>query len=388
MDAMTSSATTINATGLEDIIVAETDLSDVDGARGQLVVRGYFIEDLVGRVTFEDACVLLWTGQLPTSGEREKWRARIGQARREAFDLLPALGHALSMPDGMDALRAALGHIRTNGNNEQDTIFLAGAAAVFAAAWGRLVTGRRPIEPDPSLSQAGDYFRMLTGTSAAEPLLSGLDSYLCCVIDHGLNASTLAARVVASTGSDMVSAVVAGVGALKGPLHGGAPGPVLDMLDAIETPAQARPWLTAHIAAGQRIMGMGHRIYRVRDPRAAALERAATALERSGLGGARLALARVVEREAEALLAERHPERKLRANVEFYTAVLLEAIGIPRTLFSPTFAVSRVAGWCAHFQEQRRRGRLMRPLSKYTGPTPGANAADGWRSASALRAQA
>jgi citrate synthase len=142
------------------------------------------------------------------------------------------------------------------------------------------------------------------------------------------------------------------------------------MLDAIETPAQARPWLMAHIAAGQRIMGMGHRIYRVRDPRAAALERAATGLERSGLGGARLALARVVEREAEALLAERHPERRLRANVEFYTAVLLEAIGIPRTLFSPTFAVSRVAGWCAHYQEQRRRGRLMRPLSRYIGPAP------------------
>jgi citrate synthase len=377
MGAMAASTTTNTSTGLEDIIVAETDLSDVDGERGQLIVRGYFIEDLVGRVTFEDACVLLWTGQLPKDTEREKWRARIGQARREAFDLLPALGNALSMPDGMDALRAALGHVRATGNDEQDTVFLAGAAAVFAAAWGRLLTSQHPIEPDTSQSQAGDYFRMLTGTTAAPPLLNGLDSYLCCVIDHGLNASTLAARVVASTGSDMVSAVVAGVGALKGPLHGGAPGPVLDMLDAIETPTRARPWLTAHIAAGHRIMGMGHRIYRVRDPRAAALERAATALERSGLGGARLALARVVECEAEALLAERHPERRLRANVEFYTAVLLEAIGIPRTLFSPTFAVSRVAGWCAHYQEQRRRGRLMRPLSRYIGPMPGANEAQG-----------
>ena len=166
-------ASTLNntSTGLEDIIVAETDLSDVDGERGQLIVRGYFIEDLVGRVTFEDACVLLWTGQLPTSSEREKWRARIGQARREAFDLLPALGNALSMPDGMDALRAALGHVRATGNDEQDTVFLAGAAAVFAAGWGRLLTGQRPIEPDPSLSQAGDYFRMLTGTTAAPPLL-------------------------------------------------------------------------------------------------------------------------------------------------------------------------------------------------------------------------
>jgi citrate synthase len=190
------------------------------------------------------------------------------------------------------------------------------------------------------------------------------------VIDHGLNASTLAARVVASTGSDMVSAVVAGVGALKGPLHGGAPGPVLDMLDAIDHPERSRAWLLERLSARERIMGMGHRIYRVRDPRAAALERAATRFQQSGGGGARLALARVVEREAESLLAERHPDRPLRANVEFYTAVLLEAVGVPRTSFSPTFAVSRVAGWCAHVDEQRLRGRLMRPLSKYVGPQP------------------
>jgi citrate synthase len=142
------------------------------------------------------------------------------------------------------------------------------------------------------------------------------------------------------------------------------------MLDAIGNPGRTRAWLVEQIAAGQRIMGMGHRIYRVRDPRAAALERAAARLPASGTAGERLSLAKTVEREAEALLAERHPERRLRANVEFYTAVLLEAIGIPRTLFSPTFAVSRVAGWCAHYEEQRRRGRLMRPLSKYIGPQP------------------
>jgi citrate synthase len=197
-----------------------------------------------------------------------------------------------------------------------------------------------------------------------------MDSYLCCVVDHGLNASTFAARVVASTGSDLVSAVVAGIGALKGPLHGGAPGPVLDMLDAIATPEHARAWLDAQIAAGERIMGMGHRVYRVRDPRAAALERAATTLQTAGAGGARLALARSVEREAEALLGERHPERRIRANVEFYTAVMLEAIDIPRALFSPTFAAARVVGWCAHYEEQRRRGRLIRPLSNYVGAKP------------------
>jgi citrate synthase len=188
---------------------------------------------------------------------------------------------------------------------------------------------------------------------------------------RGSRSQRLDARVVASTGSDLVSAVVAGIGALKGPLHGGAPGPVLDMLDDIGSAGRARSWLVEQIAAGRRIMGMGHRVYRVRDPRAAALERAAARLEESGAAGERLRLARTVERDAEALLAERHPERKLRANVEFYTAVLLEAIGIPRPLFSPTFAVSRVAGWCAHHEEQRRRGRLMRPLSRYVGPAVG-----------------
>jgi citrate synthase len=183
-----------------------------------------------------------------------------------------------------------------------------------------------------------------------------------------MNASTFTARVVASTASDLVSAVVAALGALKGPLHGGAPGPVLDMLDAIARPERARMWLEQELAAGRRIMGMGHRIYRVRDPRAAALERATGVLEQAGVAADRLSIARAVEREAERLLAERHPDRPLRANVEFYTAVLLDAVGIPRTLFSPMFAASRVVGWCAHVAEQQAVGRLIRPASRYIGP--------------------
>jgi citrate synthase len=356
--------------GLEGVVVAETELSDVDGERGQLIVRGYEIEDLVGQVTFEDACGLLWSGRLPTSAEQNDCRAGIARGRRDAFAFLPLLGKALTLPDGMDALRASIGQLSSTGDFLRDAPLLTGATAVFAAAWARRQTERAPVEPDPSLSHAADYLRMIGGDPVAPARVEALDAYLCCVVDHGLNASTLAARVVASTGSDLVSAVVAGVGALKGPLHGGAPGPVLDMLDDIGDPGRTRPWLIEQIAAGRRIMGMGHRVYRVRDPRAAALERAAARLEVSGTAGERLSLARTVEREAEALLAERHPERTLRANVEFYTAVLLEAIGIPRTLFSPTFAVSRVAGWCAHYDEQRRRGRLMRPLSKYVGPQP------------------
>lgn len=210
---------------------------------------------------------------------------------------------------------------------------------------------------------------MLSGIVPAPASVRGLDAYLCCVVDHGMNASTFTARVVASTGSDTVSAIVAAISALKGPLHGGAPGPVLDMLDAVDTAPCARAWLETELAAGRRIMGMGHRVYQVRDPRAAALERAATMLEESGVSSERLPLARAVERAAEQLLAERHPNRHLRANVEFYTAVLLDSLGIPRTLFSPMFAASRVVGWCAHVDEQRSVGRLIRPASVYVGPS-------------------
>jgi citrate synthase len=210
----------------------------------------------------------------------------------------------------------------------------------------------------------------------AGPRARGLDAYLVTVVDHGLNASTFTARVVASTASDTVSSVVAAIGALKGPLHGGAPGPVLDMLDGAARLGTERAWLLAEIAAGRRIMGRGHRVYRVRDPRAAVLERAVERLDRelAASGGAdaehtrqRLAAARAMERAAEAVLAERHPERQLRANVEFYTAVLLEAVGIPRELFSAVFAVGRSAGWLAHIEEQRRTGRLIRPQSRYVG---------------------
>jgi len=239
---------------------------------------------------------------------------------------------------------------------------------VFAAAWARGQRHLRPVPPRLTHSHAADILQMLSGDAPDPARVRGLDAYLCCVVDHGMNASTFTARVVASTGSDLVSAIVAAIGALKGPLHGGAPGPVLDMLDAIGTPERSRSWLEQELTAGRRIMGMGHRIYRVRDPRAAALERATSELERAGAAADRLAIARAAEREAERLLAERHPERALRANVEFYTAVLLDAVGIPRTLFSPMFAASRVVGWCAHVAEQRAVGRLIRPGSTYVGP--------------------
>jgi len=355
-----------SASGLDGVLVAETVLSDVDGEQGRLIIRGFPVEELVERATFEEVCGLMWNGALADKAERETLRAALADARRRAFAMLPSIGDGLRTKDSMEALRTAVGHLRA-GEPEEDRVRLAGAMPVFAAAWSRLQANQPAVPPQPSLSHAADSLQMLSGRPPEPSRVRALDSYFCCVVDHGLNASTFAARVVASTGSDLVSAVVAAIGALKGPLHGGAPGPVLDMLDGVGDPARARAWLESELAAGRRIMGMGHRIYRVRDPRAAALERATSVLEQSGIAAERLALARTVEREAERVLGERHPERRLRANVEFYTAVLLDAIGIDRTLFSPMFAASRVVGWCAHVEEQRRVGRLIRPGSKYVG---------------------
>jgi citrate synthase len=363
----------IEGNGLEDVVAATTRLSDVDGDQGKLVLAGYPIEELAGRVPFEDALFLLFRGAFPTPKERAALRDSLGEAREAAFERIGELGDALALPDGMDALRASVAHLGVMPGETplSEAARIVGAIAVFAAAWARQGT---PMRPDARLAHGADYLRMISGRAPGAAETAAIDAYLVTVMDHGMNASTFAARVVASTASDTISAVVAAIGALKGKLHGGAPGPVLDMLDAIGTADQARAWVASALARGERIMGMGHRVYRVRDPRAFVLERALAQLEASSDEGSpigrRLRLARAVEAEAETQLAARHPERALKANVEFYTAVLLEAVGLPRTLFTPTFAASRAAGWCAHVDEQRRYGRLIRPRSRYTNVTP------------------
>jgi citrate synthase len=242
---------------------------------------------------------------------------------------------------------------------------LTGASAVLVAAWIRTRQHKNPIKPDVSLSHSHDFLRMIHGTCSLEQA-TALNSYLVCVSDHGLNASTFTARVVASTGSDLGSAVGAGIAALKGPLHGGAPGPVLDMFDAIGAIDNVQPWLENELAHKRRIMGMGHRVYRVRDPRAWVLEQATRRLAQTH-PTERLAIAARVEQVAEQLLRQRHPDRPLCANVEFFTAILLEALGIPREAFSSIFATSRIAGWCGHVFEQRTHGKLIRPKSTYVG---------------------
>jgi citrate synthase len=349
-------------------VVTETALSEVDGEHGRLTIRGHELEDLAGRVGFEDVTALLWNGSLPDASQREAVRLALANGRVEAHARIPTLGNALDLSDPMDGLRASVAHLSLEAGDPGAGAKLAGAVAVFAAAWVRRSGGLEVVAPDTSLTHSADYLRMLLGRAPAPELDRALAAYLVTISDHGMNASTFAARVVASTGSDAVSAIVAGIGALKGPLHGGAPGPVLDMLDAVGSPEHARSWIEAELSAGRRIMGMGHRVYKVRDPRAAVLERAVLELERAGVSTGRLSLARAVEKTAEDLLRARYPERKLRANVEFYTAVLLDAVGVPRRMFSPTFAVGRVVGWYAHVEEQRNVGRLIRPDSRYVGP--------------------
>ena len=349
------------SSGLDGITVAETAISDVDGERGRLVIAGSDVEQLAASSSYEAAV----TRVLGAANGAPLQPGELGAARGHAWELLPRLGDALARADGMDALRAGMAHLTSTGDDRRDAAIAIGAAPVFVAAWSRLRRGLAAIAPDPALGHAADYLRMTVGGSPSAVAARALEQYLVTVIDHGMNASTFTARVIASTASDLISSIVGAVGALKGPLHGGAPGPVLDMLDAIGEPANAEAWLLAELAAGRRIMGMGHRIYRVRDPRAAVLEVAV-----KPLASPRLELARAVETAAAKILRDKKPDRPLAANVEFYTAVLLDAVGLPREQFSATFGVGRVGGWSAHVLEQRAVGKLIRPGSTYVGPMP------------------
>jgi len=269
--------------GLDGVIVAETRLSLVDGERGRLVVRGHDVEALAKTRRFEDVAALLWNGALPSASESEALARELGAARVAASARVAALREALGGGDGMEALRAAAASLREEPSESVHAlrVRLSAALAVFAAAWSRLRTGKEPIAPDAALGHAADFLRCVRGAPASAAEIAALDAYLVTVAEHGMNASTFTARVVASTGSDAISAIVAAIGALKGPLHGGAPGPVLDMLDGIGAPENAEAWLRAELDAGKRLMGLGHRVYRVRDPRAAVLERAVGALEAS-----------------------------------------------------------------------------------------------------------
>ena len=347
--------------GLDDVVAADTVLSEVDGKAGRLIIRGRSLDELAGRARFEDVTRLLWEGFVEALPD--DLGSALGEARREVF---AKFGDTDQLPP-YDAMRALTAHL-ADGADLPTALRLLAAPSVFTAAALRRRAGLAPVAPDPSLGHAADTLRMLSGETPSPERAAALDAYLVTVSDHGLNASTFAARVIASTGAGLVSSALGGLSALKGPLHGGAPGPVIAMLDEIATPDNARPWLEAALARGDRLMGFGHRIYRVRDPRADALK--AATLRLGGEAGGRFALAEAVEAAALAVLKERKPSRPLDVNVEFYTALLLEAVGFPPDAFTCVFAMARMAGWIAHAREQALTGRLIRPMSRYLGPGP------------------
>jgi len=350
--------------GLEGVIAARTRLSDVDGENGRLVIRGFDVETLSRERRVTDVAHLLWDGLFDDLPDAKALEARLGNARTAAFESLNRAGGVPKGLDATEAVRALLAHL-PDGDGLETALLTTAGVAVFTAAVGRSRQGAPPVRPDPALDHATDSLRMFHDRPISEAEASALDAYLVTVSDHGLNASTFAARVAASTRAGLASAVLAGVSTLKGPLHGGAPGPVIDMLDAIGEVSRARAWIEVALAKGDRLMGFGHRIYRVRDPRADALKRVLKSLPMQSGG---LALAEAVEAAALDILRAHKPARSLATNVEFYTALLLEALGFHPELFTSVFAMGRTIGWIAHAREQVMSGRLIRPQSVYIGP--------------------
>lgn len=357
--------------GLEGVVAAETRLSHVDGQAGQLIIAGFPLEELALKATFEEIVYLLWHDVLPDNDSLAIFRQAL-QAHRElplaSLELLRAA--ATQRLSVMDALRMAAGTL-TLAYPEEDpqrhALALVATFPTLVAAYWRLWQGQEPLAPRADLGHAANYLYMLWGETPSPERARGLETYLNTVIEHGLNASTFTARVIMSTQSDMISAVGGALGALKGPLHGGAPGPALDMVFEIGQADKAETYLRQKLERGERLMGFGHRVYKVRDPRAEVLAQAAQRFYQADGNLALYELAHSVEKIAVALLAEYKPGRNLQTNVEFYTALLLHGLGLPIALFTPTFAVGRVGGWTAHCFEQQESGRLIRPAALYRG---------------------
>ncbi len=348
-------------------MAAETRLSQVDGERGELVVAGHRLESLAQR-DFEDVIALLWDA------------AGVAGAARVATAPLPTATLALLRDAAqrkvlpMDALRMATGTLIAADDHAAAQL-LVGTLPTIVASYSRLLRGAEPLQPLPELGLAANFLYMNSGTEPHPEQVRALNVYLTTVADHGLNASTFAARVITSTGSDFISAVTGAIGALKGPLHGGAPGPALDMVFEIGKVERAEVLLRQKLAAGERLMGFGHRVYKVRDPRADVLGAAAERMFTRAGDLQLYHLARSVEAVALRLLEEHKPGRRLQTNVEFYTALLLHGLGLQPAQFTPTFAIGRAAGWTAHCFEQRASGRLIRPQSIYVGRAPNDQAA-------------
>jgi citrate synthase len=362
--------------GLEGVVVAETTVGDVRGQEGFFHYRQYSAVDLAEQRSLEDVWHLMFRGELPGRAPSATFSADVRSRRKlpaGLASLLPALARR-GAP--LEVLRSAVSVLgselgwRPTHDVDPDELFdqavgLCAVVPTILAAAHRLREGLPVIEPRDDLDFAANYLYMLTGDVPSAVHARAIEQYMILTIDHGFNASTFTARVIASTGADLGAAIVGAIGALSGPLHGGAPSRALDMLDAIGMPDRAQAYIRHAVEDGERIMGFGHRVYKTDDPRSLVLRSVA-----EGLGGPLVAFSRAVERTTVDVLAELKPGRQLCTNVEFYAGVVMHTCGIPRHMFTPTFAAGRTIGWCTHVMEQASHNRLIRPSARYVGPPP------------------
>jgi citrate synthase len=356
--------------GLEGVVAAQTEISEVDGQGGRLIYRGgYLIEELFGK-SFEEIAYLLYVGTLPDEAQLKDFKAMLAARRALNGQARAALGGLNRDVDPMDAMRTVVSAQGAAPGcpkpSLDEAISLTAVAPTVVAAFYRYRQGQAPVEPRQDLGQAANFLYMMDGEEASADRVRYLESYLVLLADHGLNASTFTARVACSTGSDLTSSIVAAIGALKGPAHGGAATAAMSMLELVPSPEAAEQFVLDRLNSHQRLMGFGHRVYRTYDPRARILRE----LAREG-NPSFYAVASKVEETALRELLSRHPERPNATNVDYYSAGVLQAAGFPKDFFTCVFAVSRMVGWTAHVLEYTEKdGRIIRPASEWMGPDP------------------
>ncbi|MFE1475773.1 citrate synthase [Streptomyces cyaneofuscatus] len=365
--------------GLAGVVVTDTAVGDVRGREGFYHYRQYSAIELAQTRSFEDVWYLMFHGELPDRAAAADFAARTASLRALPADVseaLPAIARAGAVSGPLAGLRTALSLLGASrgyrpvydldaDRRRADALAACAAVPTILTALQRLGEGLAPVEPREDLPYAANYLYMLTGTEPEPDRVRAVEQYLISTVDHGFNASTFTARVVASTGADVAACLVAAVGALSGPLHGGAPSRALDTLDAIGTPDRIDGWIREQVLSGRRIMGFGHPVYRTEDPRSRMLKSIA-----QGFGGPLVDFAVEVERQVEAILAELKPGRELHTNVEFYAGVVMELCGLPRAMFTPTFCAARVIGWSANILEQAEDPKIIRPAARYIGTPP------------------
>ncbi|MER6639978.1 citrate synthase/methylcitrate synthase [Streptomyces microflavus] len=365
--------------GLAGVVVTDTALGDVRGREGFYHYRQYSAIELAQTRSFEDVWYLMFHGELPGRAAAADFAARTAGLRTlpaEVREALPAIARAGAVSGPLAGLRTALSLLGAStgyrpvydldaDRRRADALAACAAVPTILTALQRLGQGLQPVEPREDLPYAANYLYMLTGSEPEPDRVRAVEQYLISTVDHGFNASTFTARVVASTGADLAACLVAAVGALSGPLHGGAPSRALDTLDAIGTPDRIDGWIREQVLSGRRIMGFGHPVYRTEDPRSRMLKSIA-----QSFGGPLVDFAVEVEQQVEAILAELKPGRELHTNVEFYAGVVMELCGLPRAMFTPTFCAARVIGWSANILEQAEDSKIIRPAARYIGTPP------------------